>query len=171
MVQFPTGCYSKFILSHSFLIYMLQYSSLGYIYASKSLSSILFPVDAERFIEKKRSSAQRRDSRLKPYSVPVIDGILNNISLKSYDISYRFIYSPKEHPLSGKQTFLPHAYSPRWALTIRFSGARGRRGTQPEGEILPGRMKLISCVGWGLRSYFTSAALKGWTHSFKPLCV
>lgn len=53
---------------------------------------------------------------------------------------------------------------------LRQCGARGRHGAQPEGEILTERMKLISSVGRGPNSYFTSGDLKGRT-LVSSLCV
>lgn len=105
---FRNGAISQWILFKihfvSHLYATLLYVSLEYFYASKPPSSVLFSLGAEWLIEK-RSWAQRRDSSLKPYSVTVIDRILNSLNLKSYDISYRFSFPPKEHPLSGKQTW------------------------------------------------------------------
>lgn len=63
---------------------------------------------------------------MKPYSIPVIDRSLNNLSLKSYDISYRFSFPPEEHVLSGKQTFSTYVQSQVSCDWIKFSGARGK---------------------------------------------
>lgn len=84
---------------------MLQYVSLEYFYVSKPLSNILFSVGAVRFIEKKKLGTKEEILLEALYSGTVTDRILNSLSLKSYDISYRFSFPSKEHPLSGKQTF------------------------------------------------------------------
>lgn len=68
---------------------MLQDVSLEYFYASKPLSSTLFSVAVVRFIKKFNT---KDGFMLEAYSVTGIDRILNSLSLRGYDISYRFSF-------------------------------------------------------------------------------